>query len=307
MTITVAAALPTLQGSTVVVPPPERRPGAWSGAPSAIVDGELIYLAYRLRRPIGAGRGYANVVSVSRDGGASFTPIAMVNRDAFKGESLERPALTRTADGIWRLYVSVATPSSKHWRVDLIEAEDPADLARATPRTVLPGDDSIGVKDPVVVWAGDRWHLWASVHPLESWENADRMTTDYATSRDGVDWEWHGTVLRGRPGAWDARGVRVSHVSVVDGEHLIATYDGRATAAENWEEATGVAYGRLESTGRFGELEAMDGEPLRSPYAAGGLRYVSAVTLDGGANRVFYEFTRPDGAHELRTELLPAP
>ena len=24
-----------------------------------------------------------------------------------------------------------------------------------------------------------------------------------ATSTDGVDWTWHGTVLTGRPGAWD--------------------------------------------------------------------------------------------------------
>ena len=301
MTITLTAPLPTLDHATVVVPPPEHRPGAWSGAPSAIVADGLVYLAYRLRRPIGLGRGYANVVAVSHDGGETFAPVAMVARDAFRGESLERPALTRTADGTWRLYVSVATPSTKHWRVDLLEAPTPEGLAKATPRTVLPGDDDVGVKDPVIVWAGDRWHLWASVHPLESWEDADRMTTDYATSVDGIDWQWHGTVLRGRPGTWDARGVRVSHVTV-EGEQLIATYDGRATAAENWEEATGVAHGRMDD-GLFGPLTAIDDGPLRSPHAAGGLRYVSAVTVYAGT-RVFYECTRPDGAHELRSELL---
>ncbi len=62
-----------------------------------------------------------------------------MDRDAFGGESLERPALVRTPEGRWRLYVSVATPDSKHWRVDLLEADDPANLADAPPRTVLPG------------------------------------------------------------------------------------------------------------------------------------------------------------------------
>lgn len=259
------------------------------------------YLAYRLRRPISEGRGYANVIAVSDDG-LRFTPITVVQRDAMHGESLERPALAVTAEGVWRLYVSVATPGSKHWRVDLLEADRPDDLSAVTPRTVLPGSDDVGVKDPVVLFHGDRWHLWASVHPLQSWEEADRMTTDYATSPDGVQWEWHGTVLAGRPGTWDARGVRLSDVTV-DGDELIATYDGRASAAENWEEATGVAVGRLESDGRFGLLTSVTDEPLRSPHAAGGLRYVSSIAIDGGT-RIYYEMTRPDGAHELRTELV---
>lgn len=302
MTLAPVFPLPRLNHSDVVVAPPDHRPGAWAGAPSALVHDGRFYLAYRLRRPVGEGRGFSNVVAVSDDG-VNFSPIATVQRDALHGESLERPALAVTPDGRWRLYVSVATPSSKHWRVDLIEADSPEGLATATPRTVLPGSEAAGVKDPVVLFHAGRWHLWASVHPLESWENADRMTTDYATSGDGVTWQWHGTVLAGRSGEWDARGVRLSSVTV-DGDELRATYDGRASAAENWEEATGVATGQLGIDGRFGPLTAVDGEPLRSPYAAGGLRYVSTVPADGGV-RVFYEFTRPDGAHELRTELLP--
>jgi hypothetical protein len=301
MTRTLAAPLPRFESSSIVIPPPDNRPGAWSGGPSAYVADGLIYLAYRLRRPVGEGRGYANVVAVS-DNGVTFRTVAVIKRDVMRGESLERPAITRTPDGRWRLYVSVATPSSKHWRVDLLEAETPEGLASAVPQTVLPGDDSAGIKDPVVVWVGDRWHLWASVHPLETWDQADRMTTDYATSADGITWQWQGTVLRGRPGAWDARGVRVSHVTI-EGDQILATYDGRASAAENWEEATGVATGRLLDDGRFGQLTAVEGEPLRSPHAAGGMRYVAAVPVDGDT-RVYYEFTRPDGAHDLRTELL---
>jgi zinc/manganese transport system substrate-binding protein len=95
--------------------------------------------------------------------------------------------------------------------------------------------------------------------------------------------------------------VRVSSV-LVDGNDVIATYDGRATAAENWEERTGVAEGRRED-GVFGPLSVTHDEPLGSPDAAGGLRYLSVVLLPDGRTRIYYEITRADGAHELRTEL----
>jgi sucrose-6-phosphate hydrolase SacC (GH32 family) len=293
--------LPRWDDSTVVVDPPGDEPGAWSGAPSSVVaDGE-VYLAYRLRLPIGEGRGIANVIARSRDG-ITFTVVAEVSKDRFGAESLERPAIVRTPQGRWRLYVSAATPGTKHWRVDLLEADTPAGLGTATPRTVLAGDDTIGIKDPVLHHDEYGWHLWASVHPLERWDDADRMTTEYYTSPDGVHWTWRATALAPRPGEWDARGVRVSSVAV-DGDTVQAAYDGRATAAENWEERTGVARGQRLPDGSFGELTAEDREPLGSPHAPNGLRYLSLVTMPDGRQRVYYEATRADGAHDLRTEL----
>jgi hypothetical protein len=230
-----------------------------------------------------------------------FTTVAEVTKDRFGAESLERPALVRTPDGRWRLYVSVATPGTKHWRVDLLEAATAEGLATALPRTVLPGDDTTGVKDPVLHHDDAGWHLWASVHPLERWDDADRMTTEYATSPDGVHWTWRGTALAGRPGQWDARGVRVSSVQV-EGDEITVAYDGRATAGENWEERTGVARGQRLPDGSFGPLTADDREPLGSPHAPNGLRYLSLVTMPDGGRRVYYEATRADGAHDLRTE-----
>ncbi len=105
----------------------------------------------------------------------------------------------------------------------------------------------------------------------------------------------------GRPGAWDARGVRVSSVQV-DGDEITVAYDGRATAGENWEERTGVARGTRLPDGSFGELTAADREPLGSPHAPNGRRYLSLATLPDGTRRVHYEPTRADGAHDLRTE-----
>jgi len=296
---TVTLPLPRWEETAVVVEPPGDEPGSWAGAPSSIVADGWVYLAYRLRLPIGEGRGIANVVARSRDG-VDFETVAEVTKDRFGAESLERPALVRTADGRWRLYVSVATPGTKHWRVDLLEAATPFDLSTAEPRTVLPGDETVGVKDPVLYQDAYGWHLWASVHPLESWDDADRMTTDYATSPDGVHWTWQGTVLAPRPGEWDARGVRVSSVRV-EGDEITVAYDGRATAAENWEERTGIARGKRLPDGSFGELTAAEG-PVGSPHPPYGLRYLSLVTVPGGGERIYYEATRADGAHDLRTE-----
>ncbi|MFD0689281.1 hypothetical protein [Actinomadura fibrosa] len=282
--------------SRLVVPPPHESAGHWAGAPSACVVDGVTYLAYRLRRPIGEGRGYALVVARSADG-ESFETLAVIDKDRMGAESLERPALVHTDEGRWRLYVSCATPGTKHWRVELLEAGTPEGLADAEARVVLPGSASTGVKDPVILRHGDQWHLWASCHPLADPDEADQMVTDYATSLDGLDWTWHGTALSGRPGHWDARGVRVAAVVPHEGR-VFAYYDGRATAAENYEERTGLAAGT-----EFGAMAAHGTLPVaRSPHRGEGLRYLCAVALPD-AWRVYYEVTREDGAHEIRTEL----
>jgi hypothetical protein len=282
----------------VVLAPEDPRPGAWAGGPSAqLVDGTW-WLAYRLRRPVGEGRGLSNVVARSGDG-VHFRPVVELSKDVFGAESLERPALVHTPDGRWRLYVSCATPGTRHWRVDLLEAGSVAGLSTATPRTVLPGSATTAVKDPVIRHDGEQWHLWASVHPLDDPDATDRMTTEHATSPDGIDWTWRGTALSGTAGSWDARGVRFATV-VLDGSRTWALYDGRATEAENWEERTGLAVADEGGFTAVGDVPL-----LQSPHPPFGLRYCDVVPVPGGGVRWFYEATRPDGGHELRTVLLP--
>jgi hypothetical protein len=282
----------------VVVEPTDASVGAWVGAPSALLHEGVFYLGYRVRRPIGQGRGISNVVARSDDG-VRFETLAVLDKATFGAESLERPALAVTEDGTWRVYVSCATPGTKHWRVDLLEAGSPAALGSAPWRTVLPGPPQLAVKDPVVVQHDGSWHLWASCHPLDDAAQTDRMSTSYATSDDGVAWTWQGTALRGRAGHWDARGARVSAVLLDDPEPF-ALYDGRATAEQNWEERTGVA--RVTHLGSFAALG--DAPIGSSPHGLGGLRYVSAVRLPDSGLRLYYEVTRSDGAHDLRTTVL---
>jgi hypothetical protein len=290
----VATLIPQPERSVVAVAPPGTGPGTWAGAPSAAHrDGET-YLAYRLRRPEGMGRGYAVAVARSADG-EHFETLLTIGREELGAESLERPALVPTPDGGWRLYLSCATPGTKHWRVEVLEASHPGRFEPQRSRVVLPGDASTAVKDPVIVHDGNLWHLWASVHPLTDPDHTDRMATDYACSTDGLSWSWQGTALSPRPGEWDARGVRVTAVRLLP-DTAVAYYDGRASAAENFEERTGVA------TGIPGALTA-HGPIVQSPYGLGGLRYLCIISLPDSRERYYYEMTRADGSHELRTEL----
>src|SRR5215467_11338235 len=110
------ALLPRPDESTVVIAPPGAGMGYWAGAPCAALGDDGIYLAYRLRRPLGAGRGYAVAVARSADG-VHFQTLATIGCEEVGAESLERPGFVRDRSGGWRLYLSCATLGTKHWRI----------------------------------------------------------------------------------------------------------------------------------------------------------------------------------------------
>ena len=135
------------------------------------------------------------------------------------------------------------------------------------------------------------------------------MTTELLTSQDGLTWSPGIPVLAPVPvavdqegrGRWDRRGTRVAAVvEPVDGEPYVL-YDGRATAAENWFERTGIAV--LGADGTFAPLG--DAPVAEAPHGTRALRYACVVPLPGGGYRLFFEASRPDGAHDLRTQVIP--
>jgi hypothetical protein len=280
--------LPGSGNAVVAVPAPGSGVGWWAGSSSAALDEDGTFVvAYRVRTGE-QGRG-STVVARSEDG-ERFTTVAELDQARFGAQSMERPSLVRAENGRWRLYVCPASPApSKHWWIDVLEVDDPADFAEAEARTVFPGDEHTGVKDPLVQRVDGGWRAWICCHPLDEPDEEDRMTTAYATSADGLEWEWHGTVMTPRPGTWDQRGVRVTAV-LPDGR---VAYDGRAAKEENWFERIGLAQltpeGRIEQSGEDAVYDA---------------RYLDVLPLPDGRYRIYYEARLPDESHELRTELI---
>lgn len=291
-----AKLLPHLEKSQMAVPAPGEGEGFWVGAPSAQEYDGYIYLAYRLRHPVELGRGQGVVIARSKDG-VKFETVTMIPKDAMDAESLERPTLVRTPEGKWRLYLSCATTGTKHWRVEVLEANSPAELNPTTRKVVLPGDENWGVKDTVIVVRDGLWHLWATFHPLDIQHEEDCMISKYATSKDGLDWQWaEGTALEPRPGTWDQRGARITAVHFAD-DMILAFYDGRASAAENYEERTGLAVGTSPD-----KFVAIGDEPFAQSPDERGLRYFDILPLADGGYRTYFEIATDDDSHELRTE-----
>ena len=277
----------------VVVPAPGIGAGNWSGAASAVLVDGVFWLTWRVRRPLTDGRGVTVVVARSDDG-ETFEPVTEVSRESFGAESFERPVLMPVPGLGWRLYLSCATPGSKHWWVDSLTAPTVEALPAGRQQVVLAGDEHTAVKDPVITHDEQGWHLWLCCHPLDEPGHEDRMTTRYLRSPDGLAWTDHGEVLAGRPGEWDERGARVT--TVIGHDPLTVLYDGRPDAASNWFETTGVAVWNGD------RLVPDPGvAPIASPYSDGAFRYASAVALGDGRTRYYVEAARDDAAHDLVT------
>jgi hypothetical protein len=293
MSVDTLPPIPTYEDPQVVEPAPGDGPGNWAGAASAVLVDGTFWLTYRVRRPLTDGRGVAVVVARSDDG-VRFEQVAAVRREDFGCESFERPVLVPVPGVGWRLYLSCATWGSKHWWVDSLTAATPAELPAGSQRVAVAGDERVGVKDPVVRRVAEGWEMWLCCHPLTEPGHEDRMTTRRLTSPDGLEWTDRGQVLAGRPGAWDARGARVT--AVLGDDPLTVLYDGRPDAASNWYEQAGVA--RWDGT-RLVPVDEV--APLASPHSDGAWRYASAVPLPDGRTRFYVEAARPDGAHDLVT------
>ncbi|MBW3634324.1 MAG: hypothetical protein KY456_14980, partial [Chloroflexi bacterium] len=231
-----------------------------------------------------------------------------------------RCALVQSEKGGWRLYVSYVDGADGRWRIDVIEANAPDafDPATRTPVLTAGAIEAEGVKDPWVTCVNGMWTMIASFAPTPASVTESgslhgthdvyntgltRSLTGLATSSDGLAWQWEGAILEPRDGAWDAYAARINSAIRVDGA-WVGYYDGSATAAENYEERCGAA---ISNDLRRWHRVSLDGPIMGSPSVGpGSVRYVEAIQSSGWI-RYYYEYTRQDGAHELRTSLVRQP
>ena len=67
---------------------------------------------------------------------------------------------------------------------------------------------------------------------------------------------------------------------------MTASYDGRATAAENYEERSGVAFGS-DPASLHAPSPTHEAPTASKRYHGGGLRYLDVIDLPGGGARLF--------------------
>jgi len=303
------------EAGTAVVQPEGEGKGWWVGAPSVYRDGSASYLAFRTRRPQ-PERGGLFQIARSEDG-ERFEVITSIRKEDLGTSSIERGALLQTDDGTWRLYLSYVDPEDGRWRIDLMEAATPDAFDPVTRVPILTAADiaTEGVKDPWVCRVGDTWHMIASFAPTPTDDvPADAMhgTRDIyntgtskslsglATSEDGLAWTWHGAILEPSDDGWDRYAARLNTV-YRHGGVFVGLYDGAGDVSENYEERCGLAVS--------GDLRTWTRLSTKGPAAGpnggpGSVRYAEAVQA-AGWTRFYYEYTRDDGSHELRTVLVP--
>ncbi len=307
------------EDGVTIVDPPGRKRGFWAGAPSVIYDPEdkEFYLYYRLRKPVGEGRGWVCHISRSRDG-VQFKSIWSARKEEFDSPSIERSALVKTPQNTFRLYVSYVDGKTSRWRIDVLEADKIEELDPSRRKPVLkPNDiDSEGVKDPWVMIVGGLYYMYASYGPRSSIASSSTLEnlhktgnifvtgkilhpTGLALSSDGLEFSWHGSIIS--PGQnWDRSVSRMSCALYLP-PLFYAFYDGRTGEGDFYEDRTGYAVSLdFETFHKVTETEPI----LSSPWGTGGLRYLDAIPV-GEQIYYYYECARPDGSHELRMNRIP--
>ncbi|HKY50035.1 MAG TPA: hypothetical protein VJP45_02150 [Candidatus Limnocylindria bacterium] len=283
-------------------------PGCWAGAPGAFRDGRDVYVVYRLRRPH-PGRGYELRIAASHDS-MHYETVWSATKEQFAAESIERCALLRDG-GRWRLYASYVRRDDRRWRIGLLESAsvDKFDPATIVPALTADAAQAVAVKDPWLRRVGDFWYMFVSYAPLPTapdpalHHTGDALSTGrtlshtgLASSLDGRSWMWVGDVLSPSGDGWDSYTARLS-AAVREGDGWLGVYDGSATLEQNYEERCGLA---RSADLRHWERLSVAGPAIGTARGPGGVRYVEITP----AQDVYYEYTRGDGAHELRATRL---
>ncbi len=294
-----------------VLEPVDFQPGNWIGAADVIFDANTqnFYLYARTRKPANPAdpmqRGSFCAIYAGKDG-VSFEPIWTAGSSLFDSVSVEKGSLLILPDGTHRLYISYESPGGRGWQIDMLEADSFQELDAAYRLSVLTPDiaDSYQIKDPKALYIDGNILVFANYGVDDGGEAAG-----LAISNDGINFEWVGRVLpASSPGSWDCWSSRMTGVLKME-DYWLLFYDGAALRSECFEEQSGLAFGyspenfrRLTVDGplnpgvRSDEVAYING---RCKPAVGGMRYLTALAVEDTIY-YYYEWTRPDGSHELR-------
>ena len=212
----------------VAAPAPGAGPGYWAGAPCAVLEADGTFvLAYRVRN---GHDGNDEMVVARSDDGERLEPVATLDESRFGAHAVERrAALVRLDDGRFA-HVCVLRDAGQQALVDRqLEA---GTTSRGSPRP------STRSRSPATSTPASRTRSYAgragagmpgsAATRSTSRARNSSMSTAYATSDDGLAWDWHGTVLAGRPGRWDARGARLTTILARRTRRLRRPSDGGA-------------------------------------------------------------------------------
>jgi hypothetical protein len=302
-----------LAAGIVIREPVGNEQGYWVGCPGAFYDTteRAWLLTYRIRRPRGVPPDRGGEVRVARSADlARWEDVLTIHKDQYSAASIERSCLHRGRDGLWRYYTSYVDPADGRWCIAMMRAAKVEQLDPAKRRVIFTGGPLKleGVKDPWILEDNGIYHLFLSIAiPTPKTTDGSHATLDIfntgecksgtglAISRDLDNWEWQGVIFAPGDTGWDKYCRRINSVVPLGGRYL-AFYDGSASHLENYEEKCALA---VSNDLRRWETKSPDGPKFTSPHASTSLRYVDAKFANGRWH-LFYEFARPDGAHDMR-------
>lgn len=306
-----------LANGQIIKNPVGNEKGYWIGAPGAFyaADEKAWYLTYRIRRPRGVEPDRGGEARIARSTDLkNWEDIWSVTKDKYNSASIERSAIRKGPDGIWRYITSYVDPADGRWCVASMKASDPRKFD-TTKREVIFTAKPLGlegVKDPWIFEFQGKFHMLLSVAiPTPKTNEKSHSTLDIyntgecvsataiASSTDLDKWEYHHVIFQPEKTGWDCYCRRINSIAKI-GEKHYAFYDGSASHLDNYEEKTGIAI-----SDPCWKTITPDKPAFTSPHASGSLRYIDAQVV-GNEIYFFYEFAREDGAHDLRLSKMDA-
>ena len=303
-----------LSAGLVIREPAGLEKGYWVGAPGVFhaKDEGCFYLTYRIRRPPGncSRPGQVRARIARSTDLKHFEDIWSVTKDQYNSASIERSAIRKGVDGQWRYWTSYVDSVDGRWCVGVIKGREikNLDASRVRPRVFCRTAWTRRSQRPIYLRAKRSVLMFLSVAVAtyktrkESHETLDIFNTGECVSATGLaistdldSWQWQGVIFAPEKTGWDRYCRRINSV-ITHGGQYFAPYDGSASEAENYEERTGLA---VSSDLKSWRTLTPENPSLTSPHTSRSLRYMDTLVIDQDVC-LFYEFARPDGAHDLR-------